>query len=190
MGPNRARGETPSHMFFLDAEEFEAQPPADAATTEIAVRNAMSTIRSIMTKERGARRRAGLPSLEDQQTLDPRSPREPARLRPPRAQPGEMIARLRAWRPRPAHLGWAGLFLAVLIWPKAVLIAMLAVFILCLIGVALFGQQRLRALGDEVVAHIRFVRARLVPETDENPFEDMPDPFDRLDRAPPDRLGS
>lgn len=187
MGPNRVRGETPSNQFFLDAEEFAAKPPSDAATTEIAVRNAVTTIGKIMREERAKRRRDGLPVLEDQLVLEAVAP---PRRKPALPDPGLLIARLRGWRPRPAHAGWALLFLAVLIWPRAVLIAMLAVFVLCLFGVALFGQQRLQAIGADLSARVSAIRAKLSPEAEDDPFDALPDPFDRLGDAGRDRLGS
>ncbi len=95
MGPSRVRGETPSNQFFLDAEEFAAHPPADAATTEIAVRNAVTTINQIMHEERATRRRDGLPALEDQLVLEPVAPHRSPRRKPTLPKPGHLIARLR-----------------------------------------------------------------------------------------------
>ncbi|MET4129163.1 hypothetical protein [Roseovarius sp. MBR-6] len=187
MGPDRARGETPSKHFFLDAEEFAAKPPADAATTEIAVRNAVTTIGKIMREERTMRRRDGLPVLEDQLVLEAVAP---PRRKPGLPNPGLLIARVRGWRPRPVHAGWALLFLAVVIWPRAVLIAMLAVFVLCLFGVALFGQPRLQAIRHDLSARLREIRAKVSPEADDDAFDHMPDPFDRIGDAGRNRLGS
>ncbi|MBE0454930.1 MAG: hypothetical protein IBX58_14775 [Roseovarius sp.] len=153
------------------------------------MRNAVVTISEIMRDERATCNLAALPALADQTVMQGASPRRAG----PVGRAGHLglplLARLRVWRPTPEYLGWAGLFLAVLIWPRAVLIAMLAVFVLCLVGVALFGQQRLAAIRDQVAIRVRRVHEHVTPGQEDDPFDGFPDPFERLGESRRDRLG-
>lgn len=197
---DRFRGQTPTDHHLPDAEEYLGHPPADAATTELAVSNAINTISALMREERARAQARALPELETQHVLEP-APRH-GRGGPKRAggsgwQPAasagrSWFGRLRNFRLAPVHGFWAALFLAVMIWPRAVLIAMLAVFVVCLVGLALFREARLRGIGHEIEARVRLFRARLTrSRRDSDPFEDFPDPFERLDGTHRrDRLGS
>lgn len=187
---DRSRGGAPSEPFFLDAEEIAARPPGDAVTPEIAARNAMATIEAIVREDRARRKRAGLPALDPVEPGSETGRKRAGRKGTLSGAGNSLLARLRAWRPTPAHGFWTVMFLAVLIWPRAVLIGMLAVFVLCLVGVALFGQERLAALGGEVLALARRFRARPRPQRDSDPFDACPDPFERLGKTGQDRLGS
>lgn len=186
MEHDRFRGHAPQDPYFKDIEEFAGHPPADAATTDLAVRNAISTIGALMREERARMNRNAFPEIECQQGLDPAPRPGPTGVR------GRWRPSLRQFRLKPVHGAWVSLFVAVLLWPRAVLIAMLAVFLICLVGVALFGEARVRWLLRDLdlrarAALARFRRARRNPD----PFENYSDPFERLERVPArDRLGS
>lgn len=186
MEHDRYRGHAPRDPYFTDVEEFSGRAPADAATTDLAVRNAITTIGALMREERARQNRATFPEIEGQQGLDPS----------PQPHPGGAVGRATAalsrFRLAPVHGAWAALFVAVLIWPRAVLIAMLAVFVLCLVGVALFGEARLRRLLRDLDLRARAMLARgRRSRREPDPFEDYPDPFERQERAPSrDSLGS
>lgn len=186
---DRFRGKAPSEPFYLDASEMDARPPDDAVTPEIAARNAMATIEEIVREDRARRKRAGLPALDPVEPGSEKGRKRRGRKGTLSGAGNSLLAWLRAWRPSPVHGFWTVMFLAVLIWPRAVLIGMLAVFVLCLVGVALFGQERLAALGGEVLARARRLRAQSRPRRDSDPFDACPDPFERLGKTGQDRLG-
>jgi Flp pilus assembly protein TadB len=179
MEHDRFRGQASKEPFYTDLEEFAGRPPADAATAELAVRNAMVTIGALMREERAKQTFDAFPEIEGQQSRRT-------------AATGGASDLLRRMRPAPVIGAWAALFVAVLIWPRAVLIAMLAVFVLCLVGVALFGEARLRRMLCDVELRARAALARVRRSWREpDPFEDYADPFERLERAPSrDSLGS
>lgn len=192
MGSDNFRGDAPRDHHIPEIEEFAGHPPADAATTELAVRNAVTTIGMLMRQDRARAQATALPDLATQEAIDAHPPRRTTHVkRPPASGPG-WRERLRKFRPSPVHGAWAAMFLAVLIWPRAVLIAMLAVFVLCLAGVALFGEARLSGVIRELGAQLATLRARQKrPRRKADAFEDFPDPFERLDRTRArDSLGS
>jgi len=186
MEHDRFRGHAPHDPYFADIEEFSGTAPEDATTTDLAVRNAIITIGALMREERARHSRSAFPEIEGQQGLDPAPQPRPS------GAAGHATPTLRRFRLAPVHGAWAALFVAVLIWPRAVLIAMLAVFVLSLVGVALFGEARLRRLLRDTDLRARAMLARLRRARREpDPFEEYPDPFECLERAPSrDSLGS
>jgi len=187
----RVPGAAPTDHYAAALEECEGRTPQDAATTEIAVQNAMRTIEALMCEDRVRRRRDGLPDLvlPDDLAAGP-APREPRAWRARRSGCGSgqgsgrargTMARLLAWRPGPMHAAWALAFAAVLLWPKVVLIGLFAGFVICLVGVALFGPEILERLRDGVMrlvgrgAEPRAARGASgedeMPEPDPGPFE-------------------
>jgi hypothetical protein len=158
--------------------ELPGRSPVDAASTEQAVENAMSTIREILTEERRKTRRHVLPDLAPHVLVEHLEPvRKQAKT--PRAG---VLSRLSGLRPsvrhlKPRHAGWLGAFALVLWQPLPVLI-----------GYALFGPERmtqLRARLKRRVAGLSLrsrtwpeLRLRREPEPDV--FADRPDPFERI----------
>ncbi len=132
-------------------EEMPGRTPEDAATTEIAVRNAVHTIGNLMRDERRRRAQAGLPELvlpADMAAAPRPGARAPRRARGTRG-------RAAALRPAPVHALWAVLFGAVILWPKWVLAGLFAGFLLCLAGVALFGPELLEHLRARALRMLR-----------------------------------
>jgi hypothetical protein len=165
-------GRVPVDHFAAGVGECECRTPEDAATTEIAVRNAVETIGALMREDRRRRARDGLPDLV---LADEMAAQIAPKRRASRRTPGT-AGRLRGGWPRPAHLAWAAGFGAVLIWPGAVLAAMFAGFVICLVGVALFGPDifgRLRdaALGASCSQRRRRARRTDRPEIFEEPLD-------------------
>lgn len=182
----RDSGPAPTDQYAAGLEEYEGRTPDDAATTEIAVQNAVRTIEELMREDRKRREREGLPELvmpDDLAARTPkRGPKEPRARRSGRGR--DTLARLLAWRPGLVHWAWAAAFAAVLLWPKVVLIALFAGFVICLVGVALFGPEILDRLRDRVMrlvgqgAGARAPRGARgdadyheMPEPDPDPFE-------------------
>lgn len=181
--------------------EFEGRPPPDAASTDIAVQNAIATINSIMNEDRRRANIDTLPDLAPQvalQSVQPHAKKKPQKAKAaPKARVG-FWSRLRAFRPEPRHATWALVFAAVLIWPRAVLIVGFALFCLALIGVAIFGPERMTGLRDRLrggaeialpqigIGRLRDIVARLraAREVEPDPFEGRPDPFERIARDP------
>ena len=169
--------------------ELPGRSPVDAASTEQAVENAMSTIREILTEERRKSRRHVLPDLAPHVLVEHLEPvRKQAKT--PRAG---VLSRLSGLRSsvrhlKPRHAGWLGAFALVLWQPLPVLIAMFIGFWLVFIGYALFGPERmtqLRARLKRRVAGLSLrssiwpeLRLRREPEPDV--FADRPDPFERI----------
>jgi len=184
----RDSGTAPGNHFAAGLEEYQGRTPEDAATTEIAVQNAVRTIGELMQEDRKRREREGLPDLvlPDDLVAERPAPGLRARRAGRSARIGTAMARLRAWRPRPVHGAWAAAFAAVLIWPRVVLIALFAGFVVCLAGVALFGPEILERLRDRVMRLVgrpgKGTRAagvdRRDPDEDEMPEPD-PAPFEQ-----------
>src|SRR6056297_315375 len=133
--------------------EYEGHAPADAVSTEIAVRNAITTISEIMAEDRRRRGSDALPELAPPLAMEAAAPRKGRKRRRSTAEPRKgtaLGARMLAFRPKPQHLGWALAFAAVVLWPRVVLIAAFALFCLTLIGCALFGVERLAGLRDRL----------------------------------------
>lgn len=170
--------------FAVGLEEYEDRTPEDAATTEIAVRNAVKTIGALMREDRRRRARDGLPEIilpEDMgaEIALAKATRAPQRKAMRKTQ--GLLSRLRGVRPGPVHAAWAVAFGAVLVWPKAVLATMFAGFVICLVGVALFGPELLERLRDGVLGRLRWQgRARARRNAETETFDDMPEPFERL----------
>ncbi|GAW34448.1 hypothetical protein RA2_01496 [Roseovarius sp. A-2] len=161
--------------------EYEGHAPADAVSTEIAVRNAITTISEIMAEDRRRRGSEALPELAPPVAMEAVAPRRGRKRRQPAAGPRKgtgLRARILAFRPKPQHLGWALAFAAVLLWPRVVLIAVFAIFCLTLIGCALFGVERLTGLRDRLRGMQGGWRRR--QEQAPDPFADHPDPFERI----------
>lgn len=177
-------GAPPTDHFAAGLEEYEGRTPEDAATTDIAVRNAVETIGVLMREDRQRREREGLPELALPDEIAAEIAAEEAARAPQRRgarRSASILARLRGFRPRLTHAGWAAAFGAVLMWPEAVLIALLAGFVICLVGVALFGPEILERLRGVVLGHLRWRdRARKREDEEQDVFEEMPDPFERL----------
>lgn len=177
-------GRAPVSYFAVDLEEYEGRTPEDAATTEIAVRNAVKTIGELMCEDRQRRERDGLPEIalpEDMaaEIVVAQSARAPRR-RAMRKTPG-LVTRWRGFRPGPVHAAWAVAFGAVLLWPEAVLVTLFAGFVICLVGVALFGPELLERLRDGVLGRLRRQgRARARRNAEPETFDDIHDPFERL----------
>jgi hypothetical protein len=167
----RDSGRAPSDHFAAGLEEYEGRTPEDAATTEIAVRNAVRTIEGLMQEDRRRRARDGLPDLA---LPDELGAAQGGRGRGARRSTG---AARGAAAGRPVVYGaWAAAFAAVLFWPQLVLVTLFVLFVACLVGVALFGPEILERLRERVM---RLVVARDAPraarraaEADE---DDMPD---------------
>ncbi|MFB9151005.1 hypothetical protein [Roseovarius ramblicola] len=135
----------------------EGRSPEDAATTEIAVHNAVRRIEKLMREDRRRRARDGLPDLTLPDDLAAAAAARGAKRRHPRTvtHARGALARLLAWRPGPAHGAWAAVFAAVLVWPATVLALLFTGFVICLAGVALFGPEileRLRERAERLVA--------------------------------------
>jgi len=179
--------------------EFEGHPPPDAASTDIAVQNAIATINTIMNEDRRRANIDTLPDLAPQVALRSVQPHSKKKSQKAKAAPKARVglwARLRAFRPEPRHVTWVLVFAAVLIWPRAVLIVGFALFCLALIGVAIFGPERMTGLRDRlrgdaeiVMPKIRIgrlrgflARLRAAREVEPDPFEGRPDPFERIAR--------
>jgi hypothetical protein len=177
--------------------EYEGHAPADAVSTEIAVRNAIKTISEIMAEDRRRRGSDALPELAPPLALEAAAPRQGRKRRRSTAAPQQgtgLVARMLAFRPKPQHLGWALAFAAVLLWPRVVLIAAFALFCLTVTGCALFGVERLAGLrnrlrGVGALGRISGILARLRGmsaawhrrrEAAPDPFADHPDPFERI----------
>jgi hypothetical protein len=179
--------------------EFEGHPPPDAASTDIAVQNAIATINTIMNEDRRRANIDTLPDLAPQvalRSVQPHTKKKPQTAKAaPKARVG-LWSRLWAFRPDARHATWALVFAAVLIWPRAVLIVGFALFCLALIGVAIFGPERMTDLRDRLrgdaeialpkirIGRLRGVLARLraAREVEPDPFEGRPDPFERIAR--------
>ncbi|WP_454274153.1 hypothetical protein [Roseovarius sp. MBR-154] len=176
--------------------EYEGHAPPDAASTEIAVRNAITTISEIMAEDRRRRGSDALPDLAPPVAMETVAPRKGRKRRAQARNPKQgagALARIRAFRPKTQHLGWALAFAAVLLWPRVVLIAAFALFCLTLIGGALFGTERFTSLRERLqgfgdlglsfagVARLRGMLAgwRRHKEAPD-PFADHPDPFERI----------
>jgi hypothetical protein len=178
-------GTAPADHFAAGLEEYEGRTPEDAATTEIAVRNAMHTIEKLMREDRKRRVRAGLPELvlPDEITAEQQAhARRRSGIRKT-ARVSDTLARLRAWRPGPVHAAWAAAFLTVLVWPQGVLVALFAAFVICLACVALLGPEileRSRERAARMFARRDDVRGARGDTGDEEMPEARPDPFDRL----------
>lgn len=184
-------GRAPVDYFAAGLEEYEGRTPEDAATTEIAVRNAVETIGELIREDRARRVRADLPELvlPDEMVAEEAAPaprrrraQKAAQTSAPRQQQAQqaaqapgMLTRLRGFRPGPVTALWGVAFAAVVVWPKAVLVVLFAGFVICLVAVALFGPELLERLRDAAFGRFRARRA-----TREDPFEDMPEPFERL----------
>ena len=181
--------------------EFEGRPPPDAASTDLAVQNAIATINSIMNEDRRRANIDTLPDLAPQvalRSVQPHAKKKPQKVKAASKARVSVGAWLRAFRPEPRHVSWALVFAAVLIWPRAVLIVGFALFCLALIGVAIFGPERMTGLrdrlrGDTKIAlpRIRFgrlrdiaARLRAARDVEPDPFEGRPDPFERIARDP------
>jgi len=180
--------------------EYEGHPPEDAASTELAVRNAIATISEIMVEDRRRRGSETLPELAPQVEMEAVAPRarrghgRRAGAAPP-AQGQGLLARLGALRPKTQHVGWAIAFGAVLLWPKAVLITAFALFCLTLTGFALFGPARMSDLRDRVrrVGDIGLPVSggvawrgllRRAPDDTPDVFAGRPDPYERIAKDP------
>src|SRR6056297_3467115 len=179
--------------------EFEGRPPPDAASTDLAVQNAIATISEIMNEDRRRANSDTLPDLAPQVAMHAVQPHAKKKPQKPKAVPKARVglwSRLRAFRPDARHATWALVFAAVLIWPRAVLIVGFALFCLALIGVAIFGPERMTGLRDRlrgdaeiVMPKIRIgrlrgflARLRAAREVEPDPFEGRPDPFERIAR--------
>lgn len=177
-------GDAPFDHFAAGIEEYAGRAPADAETTEIAVRNAVKTIGELMREDRQRRERDGLPEIalpEDiaAEIAVAQATRAPQR-KAMRTTPG-VLEWLRGFRPGPVHAAWALIFLAVIVWPKAVLVALFAGFVICLVGVALFGPELLERLRDRVSGRLRGRgHARAHRDAEPEMFDDLSDPFERL----------
>lgn len=178
-------GPTPVEHFHIGREEFPGRAPEDAATTEIAVQNAVRTIGHLIREERQRRERAGLPDLvlPDEMDAERQAPaRQGRRARKPQGARG-MLARLRGFRPGPVHALWAVAFGAVLLWPKTVLVGLFAGFVICLVGVALFGPEILERLRERA-SRLLVWRGPSRGARGNAGDEEMPaarrDPFERL----------
>lgn len=138
-------GKDRTDHFAAELEEYAGRTPEDAATTEIAVQNAMRTIEGLMQEDRKRRARAGLPELALPDEL------ASAQAEPRRRNRGARRTRSApAWRPGLVHGAWAAAFVSVLLWPRAILIVLFVLFVACLVGVALFGPEMLERLRERV----------------------------------------
>jgi len=174
-------GSAPFDNYAAGLEEYEGQTPEDAATTEIAVKNAVLTIGQLMREDRKRREREDLPEIvlpeEFIEYQPPRTQKRRGHRRTERAR--DVLARLRTWRPGWVHAFWAAAFLAVLLWPRAVLLALFVGFVMSLVGVALFGPEMLERLRDRIVRTV-LRRDKVDPETDAGEHPDArPDPLER-----------
>lgn len=139
-------GKPRTDHFATGLDEYAGRTPEDAATTEIAVHNAMRTIEGLMREDRKRRARAGLPELVLPDEL------ASAQAAPGRRSRGARRTRAAsAWRPGPVHGAWAAAFVSVLLWPRVMLIALFVLFVACLVGVALFGPEMLERMRERVM---------------------------------------
>lgn len=164
--------------------ELPGRSPADAASTEQAVENAIATIREILTEERRKTRRHVLPDLAPHVPVDHVAP---ARSKSGARRAG-LVARVKGLRLKPYHAGWLVAFALVLWQPMAVLIVLFIAFWLVVIGYAVFGPERmmqLRSRGMRRAAKLweqRHTRPRLKLRREPEPdvFADRPEPFERI----------
>ncbi|RXV66820.1 hypothetical protein C6W92_03205 [Roseovarius sp. A46] len=175
-------GTAPADHFAAGLEEYEGRTPEDAATTEIAVRNAMHTIEKLMREDRKRRVRAGLPELV---LPDEIAAEQQAHGHGRRGTGGARgaLARLWSWRPGAVHAAWGTAFVVVLAWPKGVLVALFAAFVIGLACVALFGPEileRTRKRAARLFARRDDGRGARGDTDEEEMPEARPDPFDRL----------
>lgn len=181
----QSQGQSLQNPYFMTGTEFEGRAPADAASTEIAVENAKTTIRSLILDDRRVMRRDALPELAPQVEISGLAPLSASHATPTGRKPG-LARRLRGMRPAPRHLGWALVFGLVWWQPAVVLIAMSIGFFCVLIGQAVFGAERMqemRARGAEQLSRVTSrLTLRRVPEPD--PFADRPDPLERIVSGP------
>lgn len=161
--------------------EYEGHAPPDAASTELAVRNAITTISEIMVEDRRRRGSDALPELAPPVGMEAVAPRKRRKRRAHSADPRQaagLRARLGSFRPKAQHLGCGLALASVLLWPRVVLIAAFALFCLTLIGCALFGPERLTGLRDRLRGMLSGLRNRR--EQTPDPFDGHPDPFERI----------
>ncbi|SFO31975.1 hypothetical protein SAMN04487859_1263 [Roseovarius lutimaris] len=194
-------GANPQSYLPHVGSEFEGHAPADAASTEEAVENAMATIREILSEDRRATSRRSLPDLAPEglaSHLVARPKRGPKKAKKATAEPGkparlgDRVARLKALRPKPRHAFWLAAFAVVWVWPMFVLAILFVGFWLVVLGAAVFGLERMKDLRDKALDAApkswRILRdwppltLRREPEPD--PFEHRPDPFDRINPEP------
>lgn len=197
------RGVNPQSYLPHDGSEYKGHAPADAASVDVAINNAMTTIRNILTEERRTTSRRSLPDLAPgvlPQHLVARPKRSAKKTRKPAfkgaitaklarpARSNDRIAQITSLRPKLRHAFWMVAFALVVLWPKAVLVGLIASFCLLVLGTVVFGGAWIKGLCDMVIAVLPAswsVRANWPPLTlrrkpEPDPFESMPDPFDRI----------
>ncbi|WP_040650570.1 hypothetical protein [Roseovarius sp. 217] len=183
------RVQDPKMYFSHHNTEFEGRAPRDAASTEQAVENAITTIREILTEERRKTRRNALPELAPHvpvEYLEPVKAKATARR-------VRLLSRIKSLRPRslevkPHQVGWLAAFALVWWQPLPVLIAMFIGFVLVFLGYAIFGPERmtqvrsrlLRWLPRDFAFRPTMPELKLRREPQPDIFEDLPDPFDRI----------
>ncbi|MDT8328844.1 MAG: hypothetical protein RQ750_15905 [Roseovarius sp.] len=201
------RGAYPQSYLPHVGSEFEGHAPADASSTDEAVENAMATIRDILTEERRTSSRRSLPDLAPGLIGTHLVPRPKRRAKQPQSSvskgrasrrlaglgtPAALMARLKGLRPKPVHSLWLAAFGLVLWWPMLVLVILFIAFWLVVLGAAVFGVERMQGLRAKVIEVLPTgwalpkgwppLMLRRRPE--EDPFEAMPDPFERIRPEP------
>lgn len=178
------RGQTSRTYYPNHNTEFQGSAPDDAVSTELAVKNAVSTIRSLLTEERRKKRRQALPDLAPHisvEHLEPVANKSAVRRI-------SLWSRIKTVHLLPRHMGWLALFVLVLWQPLPVLIAMFIGFWMVFLGYAIFGADRvtqlriqmLRRMARSLTFSRRLPKLQLRREAAPDPFADRPDPFERI----------
>ena len=201
------RGVNPQSYLPHVGSEFEGHAPADAASTDEAVHNAMATIREILTEERRTKSRQSLPDLAPGTVAShlvvrpKRGPKKAKKAAPKSAmtakladigKPADLIARLKTLRPKPHHGLWLAAFALVWWWPMFVLAPLFVGFWLVVLGAAVFGLDRMKDLRGKALAALpkswalprEWPQLSLRREAEPDPFEHRPDPFERINPEP------
>lgn len=143
----RESGRDPYSQRADEPLEYEGHTPEDAATTELAVHNALRVIRGLMVEDRRRRARAGLPdlALPDEFAAEQGDAAHATRGMTRSARSADVRRRVLL------YVAWTAGFAAVLLWPKTVLLGLFAMFVISLVGVALFGPEILERLREQVM---------------------------------------
>lgn len=188
-----SKGACPQPYLPHNGAEFEGRTPPDAVTTEIAVENALSTIREILIEQRRDSSRRSLPDLSPQipvEFIDPLPSRQHA-IRQSwteffKRQGSAFLARL----VRPESIFWISVFSLVIWQPLLVMIVLFVSYWVVLLGVVIFGRERLNKQAgrllmkaDEALRACRdMIRNSIPPRNLPEPIAEQPDPFERIRR--------
>ncbi|SHL62014.1 hypothetical protein SAMN05444414_1235 [Roseovarius marisflavi] len=167
----------------------------------------MATIHEILTEERRTISRRSLPDLAPGASAShlvarPKRGRKNATKAAAKStrtsklggflKPADVMARLKATPVKPHHAFWLVTFVLVLVWPMLVLATLFVGFWMVVLGAAIFGLEWMKGLRSKAFATLPEIWAlsRDLPpltlrrEADPDPFEHLPDPFERISPEP------